>query len=54
MKLDRNIIGGHGNKYGLLKNRRLEELRNRDGYLPETISNALLVLVKAGLIDWGR
>jgi hypothetical protein len=53
MKLDRNIPTGHGNKYGLIKNRRLEELRDRAGHLPTTIGNAILTLVDAGVLDWG-
>lgn len=53
MKLDRNIPAGHGNKYGLIKNRELEKTRDRNGYFPDKIANALLVLVDAGILDWG-
>lgn len=53
MRLDRNVEGGHGNKYGLIKNRRLEELRLPDGTLPNPIANALLLLVNHGVLDWG-
>jgi hypothetical protein len=53
VKLDRNIEGGHGNKYGLIKNRRLEELRDAGGHLPDPIGEALLVLAAAGVLDWG-
>lgn len=53
MKLDRNIDGGHGNKYCLIKNRELEQLRDKDGYFPERVADALLTLVEAGVIDWG-
>jgi hypothetical protein len=53
MKLDRNIDGGHGNKYGLIKNRQLEQLRDKNGYFPERVAEALLTLVEAGVLDWG-
>jgi hypothetical protein len=53
MKLDRNVDGGHGNKYALVKNRRLEELRGADGTLPAEISHAMLTLCDAGVLDWG-
>lgn len=53
MKLDRNIPAGHGNKYGLIKNRELEKTRNANGYFPDKIADALLVLVDAGILDWG-
>lgn len=49
MKLDRNIDGGHGNKYGLVKKRGLEELRKRS----RNIGDAIDLLVRAGVIDWG-
>lgn len=53
MKLDRNIPDGHGNKYALIKNRALEELRQPDGTIPDRIGDALLTLVEAGVLDWG-
>ena len=53
MKLDRNVPDGHGNKYGLIKNRRIEELRNNDGGAFDRSMNALLVLVDTGVLDWG-
>lgn len=53
MNLDRNIPNGHGNKYALIKNRRLEELRDSSGILPDRIGDALLILVDAGVLDWG-
>lgn len=51
MRLDRNI--GGRNKYGLIKNRELDKLRDRSGHLPEPITDALLVLLRAGVLDWG-
>lgn len=53
MKLDRNIDGGHGNKYGLIKNRRIEELRKLNGCLPANLADALLTLADCGVLDWG-
>jgi hypothetical protein len=53
MKLDRNVEGGHGNKYGLIKNRRIEELRKPNGALPGDLTEALLVLNEYGILDWG-
>lgn len=53
MKLDRNIPGGHGNKYGLIKNRELEKTRDSSGHFPAKIADALLTLVDAGILDWG-
>lgn len=53
MRLDRNIENGHGNKYALIKNRRLEELRASDPASFERSMAALLLLVDAGVLDWG-
>jgi hypothetical protein len=53
MRLDRNIPAGHGNKYGLIKNRELEKTRDSTGHFPSKIADALLVLIDAGILDWG-
>jgi len=53
MKLDRNIPNGHGNKYGLIKNRRLAELKGADGRWAPHIEQALMDLTRAGVIDLG-
>jgi hypothetical protein len=52
MKLDRNINGTGRGKYGLIKTRRLEELRGtRAGLLAEA---AIAVLQETGVIEWGE
>lgn len=53
MRLDRNIENGHGNKYALVKNRRLEELRASDPAAFDVSMAALLLLAHNGVLDWG-
>jgi Fe2+ or Zn2+ uptake regulation protein len=54
MKLDRNRTGEGRGKYGLLKTRRLEAIRNEaPPVLVKTINSALALLEAQGLIDWG-
>lgn len=59
MKLDRNIPNGHGNKYGLIKMRRLAEIQQfKEGYAadanPLAVNDAIELLVRAGVIDWAN
>lgn len=53
MRLDRNRPFSHGNKYALLKNRVLEATRDSNGHFPPKISEALMTLIEAGILDWG-
>lgn len=54
MKLDRNVNADGLGKYGLIKNRRLAELRVVNfGQLEDELSHAIHVLEKHGVIDWG-
>ena len=58
MKLDRNINGNGSGKYGLIKNRRLAQIRAWDGGDGEiadqqAVEDALALLERAGIIDWG-
>ena len=58
MKLDRNINGNGSGKYGLIKNRRLAQIRAWDGGDGEiadqqAVEDALALLERAGVIDWG-
>jgi hypothetical protein len=59
MKLDRNSRGDGRGKYGLIKNRRLEEILGpigpspQDPTDPRQVRDALNVLAAAGVLDWG-
>jgi len=53
MKLDRNINGAARGKYGLIKTRRIEELRKLNGCIPANIADALFTLAECGVLDWG-
>jgi hypothetical protein len=69
MKLDRNVNGTGRGKYGLIKQRRLEEITEayeqalRDGGSPgggqgavelsEEVARAINTLERAGVLDWG-
>jgi len=61
MKLDRNINGTGRGKYGLIKNRRVEEIRDaaKAGDTSAVQEHgkvvlALGVLAEAGIIEWGE
>lgn len=56
MLLDRNTSGNMGRgKYGLIKIRRLTELRkeNNSDHLPQEVADALRVLADNDVIDYG-
>jgi hypothetical protein len=63
MKLDRNINGNGRGKYGLVKNRRLQEIigpigdsrnaKNMDKVNRMKVREAVQLLVEEGVIDWG-
>lgn len=58
MKLDRNVSADGRQKYGLIKNRRLSEVLSSpagevEAIDPEQVANAVLLLERAGIIDWG-
>jgi hypothetical protein len=58
MKLDRNINGNGSGKYGLIKNRRLAQIRAWDGGDGEiadqqAVEDALSLLECVGLVEWG-
>ena len=55
MKLDRNINDDGLGKYAILNLRRLEEYRSGSfQQLAEPIANALDLLKREGILDWGR
>lgn len=58
MKLDRKINGSGGGKYGLVRNRRLAEIRAWSGGDGEiayqlAVEEAVALLERAGVIEWG-
>jgi len=59
MKLDRNLNAGGRGKYGLIKNRRIAEIRaGKDFEVSRNVSKArveeaLQLLEAAGVLDWG-
>lgn len=53
MKLDRNINADGRGKYGLIKNRRLEEIMAGRDVDAMDVRDAIEVLERAGIIDWG-
>jgi len=56
MRLDRNVGASGRGKYGIVSNRRLQELLkpgpNAD-YLPQKIASAVKTLEDLGILDWG-
>jgi hypothetical protein len=59
MKLDRNVNGNSSGKYGLIKNRRLAQIRawgtdDHDRAIRLAVENALALLEQAGIINWGE
>ena len=53
MRLDRNMNADGRGKYALLKLRQLEEFRGADGSFSMDITDAISLLVKYGILDWG-
>lgn len=53
MKLDRNIHPDGRDKYALVRLRRLRELTDCKGRLPDAIAAAIQTLEEAGLVDYG-